>query len=250
MKEISLFSRKDMYIMSHDKKGRATFLKESFKRSPMYRYDNLHLANKIHYTKYNGIDIPIMDPYEGSLDFEFFPYTSYRKLEGKGQALHFFQNDDKFRYAVWNRLEETTFKLKEFDLLLAPDFTMFVDMPSFYALQSVYMTRFVGAYWQNCGYNVLPTVSWSNVDSFDFTFLGLPTNSPIAVCGVGVRKCKGSLELWHLGLLELEEKLHPTIILIYGDETIPLPNLHTPVKFITDNITKFFRNGRTKKNRD
>lgn len=237
----SIFSRKDMYIMSHDSKGKATFLKTTNKRRAMYRYDNLHLLDGIEFTSYSGIDIPIIEPFNGSIDLEYHPYTNHNKLTGVNQALHFFIHDDKFRYAVWNRLEETTFKLSKFQALLTPDFTMYVDRPSYYAYQAVFMNRLVGAYWQKCGYNVIPTASWGNADSFDFCFKGLPQNSPIAVGGIGLKSNPGALELWHYGLLTLEKTTNPSVIIIYGDDQLQLPELHTPVKFVIDNITKNFR---------
>ena len=247
MEENLLFSRKEMYIMSHDKEGKAFFLKDAYRRNPMYRYDNLHLVDDIRFDSFHGIDIPVLAPFKGRLDCEFIPYSEHKRHKGCGEAVHFFQNDDKFRYAVWNRLEQTTYKLRNFDFLLTPDFTMFVDRPSFFAIQAVFMTRFVGAYWQKCGYSVLPTASWSDVDSFEFAFLGLPKNSPIAVGGVGVKGNPGALELWHLGLLELEEKVKPSLILIYGDSQLELPKLVTPVQFIIDNITKNYRHDRNRK---
>ena len=242
MLENSLFNRKDMYIMSHDIKGKATFLKTVNKRRTMFRYDNLHLLDGIEFTSYSGIEIPILQPYNGSLNIDFYPYTDHNKLSGENQALHFFIYDDKFRYAVWNRLEETTFKLSKFYALLTPDFTIYVDKPSFYALQATFMTRFVGAYWQQCGYNVIPTASWGNADTFDFCFKGLPKNSPIAVGGLGLKSNPGALDLWHYGLLKLEETVSPSVIIIYGDDKLVLPELDTPVIFIKDNITKNFRN--------
>ena len=53
----------------------------------------------------------------------------------------------------------------------------------------------------------------------------------IAVCGIGVRGNNGALELWHIGLGELERRLHPLLIIIYGEEQ-DIPGLTTPVRFI------------------
>lgn len=55
VKQYSIFSIKDMYIISHDAKGEALFLKDSFRRRPMYRYDNLHLADGIDNALYMDI---------------------------------------------------------------------------------------------------------------------------------------------------------------------------------------------------
>ncbi|MBO4804407.1 MAG: DUF4417 domain-containing protein [Paludibacteraceae bacterium] len=244
MEEKNIFNRKEIYLISHDKNGKLFLDKNKTKRRPMYRYDNLHLVDGMSFTSYHGVDIPVLSPLLGSLECEFIPFSERKKYSGKNQGVHFFQYDDTFRFAVWNRLEKTTYDLKNFEILTTPDFTMYVDRPSFFALQSVFMTRFVGAYWQKCGYRVLPTASWSDVDSFEFAFLGLPEHSPIAVGGVGVKGNPGAQELWHLGLLELEKRVQPSQILIYGDSRLELPTLNTPVKFIIDNITKHFRNDR------
>ncbi|MBR2195353.1 MAG: DUF4417 domain-containing protein [Salinivirgaceae bacterium] len=237
-----LFSEKEMYVMAHTAKGKPTFIKEPHKGNPMYKYDNMHLSDGMEMVEYHGLEIPLLKPYTGTTELDYQPYSLWKKLNGEGQAVHFFMNDNEFRTAVWNKLEQTTYNLRKFDVLLTPDFSMYVDLMSFYGLLAVFMTRFVGAYWQKCGYNVIPTASWSNADSFKFAFVGLPQNSVIAVCGVGVSWSPAAVELWQMGLLELEKQVRPIEIIIYGSDKLELPKLHTPVNFIIDNITKNYRN--------
>lgn len=102
------------------------------------------------------------------------------------------------------------------------------------------MARFVGSYWQHCGFDVLPTASWGNADSFNYCFEGLPEQSVIAVCGVGHHKSRAHHELWKEGLRELERQKHPTGIVIYGEEE-NVEGIHTPMHFLETFINKKFR---------
>ena len=40
-----------------------------------------------------------------------------------------------------------------------------------------------------------------------------------------------TIELWYAGLSELERRLQPILIIIYGEERV-IPGLTTPVRFI------------------
>ena len=57
--------------------------------------------------------------------------------------------------------------------------------------------RFRDAIWCMCGYNVIPTASWGNADSFKYCYEGLPENSIIAVGGMGHHHCRAAESLWH-----------------------------------------------------
>lgn len=130
--------------------------------------------------------------------------------------------------------------MRDYELLLTPDYSLGVDVPDFCNKRHLYMTRFVGAYWQQCGYNVLPTASWGNVDSFRYCFEGLPEQSLLAVSGMGHHKSRAHKMLWQEALRELEKQKKPTAILVYGDEE-SVPNLQTPLLFIQSFISKKFR---------
>ena len=228
--------------MEHDQRGHS----RKFDAIPKYQrrkriYNNMHLMEGMTFTNKNGF--PQLSPYTGSTDFEVVSYIDRKKHSGKNQAVHFFLDDYKFRDPVWNNLEFSTYTLNKFDYCFTPDLSVWVDLPTdFYNKENLYRTRFVGAYWQLCGYNVIPTASWGNMDSFSYCFEGLPNNSIIAVSGMGHHTSKGAEFLWHYALKELERQKNPTMILIYGEEET-IPNLSTPLQFIQCFISKRFRNG-------
>lgn len=238
-----LFSRKEDYIMTHTEFGRSLAIEHlpSKKRRKII-YDNMHLMDGMMFTANNNF--PQMAPYTGSTDFTAVPYSmrnQYRNQENV--AIHFFLEDYVFRDAVWCRLEQTTMALVDFDVVFSPDLSLWRNLRTeFPNKENIYRSRFVGAYWQLCGYNVVPTASWGGLESLLFCFEGLPNNSIIAVSGMGNRKSADAFSLWCHGLRCLEKEKSPILILIYGAE-VDIPGLQTPVKFIPDYISKHFRNG-------
>lgn len=233
----SLLSPKEQYWQNHTARGTDVFFKQlsDCERRAM-RYENLHLTIGMKFI--NGM--PIVNPYKGTLDFEPVPYTKRNKYSGKGNAVHFFLDDYKFAN-IWNRLESVTHSLYKFDVLFAPDFSLYVNDDMFVQTNktSIYRSRFIAAYWQKCGYNVIPVASWGDVNSFKYCFDGLPENSVIALCGIGHSHCSAAKRLWHYAIDELVETKHPTALIVYGGED--KPSLDIPIMHFKDFITKNLR---------
>ncbi len=236
----SLFSKKELYIVEHTASGRDRKLEQIPKRYKRKQiYDNMHLMEGMTFT--SELRYPQIAAITYVPDLTYIPYTERNKYDGEGQAVHFFLDDYRFRDAVWCNLEYTTYSLRKFDYYVTPDFSLWKDLPTdFYNQQNIYRTRFVGAYWQMCGYNVVPTASWGGLNSFAYCFEGLPSNSVIAVSGMGNMANKDAYNRWCYGLRRLEETKHPIVILVYGPE-ITISDLHTPVKFLPDFITTKLR---------
>lgn len=236
----SLFSIKELYIMEHTASGQSLKIAQIPKRYKRKQiYENMHLLEGMTFTA--GLRYPQMTAITEIPDFTCVAYTERNKYEGKNQAVHFFQDDYRFRGAVWCDLERITYSLRKFDYYFTPDLSLWKDLPTdFYNLQNTYRTRFIGAYWQKCGYNVIPTASWGGLNSFAYCFEGLPSNSIIAVSGMGNMASEDAYNRWCYGLRRLEESKHPISILVYGQE-LDIPDLHTPVKFIPDFITTKLR---------
>lgn len=233
-----LFSRKEMYLMEHSRNGhprRMGSISESNRRKRSI--DNMHLMEGLSFVN----NVAQVAPYNGRTDFEPVAFTDRNRHDGKNQIVHFFQDDYKFLNQVWMHLEPTTMSLKKFDCLFAPDFSMWRDLPSEQPNRNnIYRNRFVTAYWQHCGYNVIPIASWGGIETLSYCFDGLPQNSVIAVSCTGNRRNHADYNYWCYALQRMEEKLSPTLIIIYGAQT-EVSGIRTPLKFIPDYITTHFR---------
>ncbi|MBQ9174380.1 MAG: DUF4417 domain-containing protein [Bacteroidales bacterium] len=230
--ENNLFSLKEIYYMEHISNGKAIELCNiPTKRRRKMVYNNMHLLGGMTFTTTN-LCCPQLEPYTGATDFVSVSYGERKKHDGKNEALHFFSDDYRFRDAVWCNLEYTTYDISKFDYVYTPDFSLWRDLPTdFYNRESIYRTRFIGAYWQKCGFNVIPTASWGDLASFSYCFDGLPMHSVLAVSGMGNRRNHDAFNRWCYGLRRLEESKAPIQIIVYGEE-VDIQGLHTPIKFV------------------
>ena len=239
--DLSLFPPKERYWMTHTASGKNIYfaqLPESVQRK--MRVENAHLMYGVKFTA--EYKMPEVAPYNGSLDFNLVSYVDRAKHHGKNEALHFFLDDYKF-VSVWNRLERVTHSLYKYDYLFAPDFSLFTDDDRFHNInrENVYRSRFIAAYWQNCGYQVIPTASWGDANSFKYSFEGLPEHSVIAVCGIGHDHDNSRKNLWRTAVNRLIEEKKPTILVIYGGKQEDYLLLPVKVKYIPDFISQHFR---------
>lgn len=239
--EGNLFSKKELYRMAHDAKGNSNLLRLVPEKNRRKMMDaNMHLMAGMEFE--NGY--PIIRPYHGPIDFSIVSYTERKKHSGEGQALHFFLDDFKFRDSIWYNLSYTTYAISNYDYVFTPDLSLWRNLKTdFPNMKNIYRTRFIGAYWQICGFDVIPTVSWGGLDSFNFCFNGLPHGGVFAVSAMGSKKDTFSFTRWCYGLRRLEDERQPSLILIYGDE-VEIPGLNTPVKFLSCFISNNLRNGK------
>ncbi len=106
-------------------------------------------------------------------------------------------------------------------------------MPFPMKLWNVYRSRFLGQWLQKEGLVVIPTVTWADVDTFEYCFQGIEKGSIVAVSTVGSRRNQSSLKIWVKGMDELIKRINPTAILIYGD----------PIQYEFGNINvKYYKN--------
>lgn len=63
---------------------------------------------------------------------------------------------------------------------------------------------------------MIPTISWSTPDSYDWCFDGEPEGGTVAVSSVGCMNGKKKKELFLSGYNAMIEKLHPESIIFYG----------------------------------
>ncbi len=239
--ELSLFTPRDEYFATHDKDGVSYAMKKLSETEQIKRkVDNLHLLEGITIT--NSFQMPKVDAYNGTTDFEMVPYNNRNIVTASIKAIHFFMNDYQFMTPAWKNVEKTTYTLVEEDLIVfAPDFSLYVDAPMPVNTTNIYRSRLVAAYWQKCGLRVIPTASWGDVDSFKYCFDGLPEHSVIAVCGIGHDHCKSAVRLFYEALHTLEDKKSPTNIIVYGGKRPDATQFDSEIVYFEDYVTKHFR---------
>ncbi len=182
-------------------------------KSILCRQDSKLLRNE--YESDNKWGIPCLSKEEIDLvNIRFMGYDKIGKVNSgnEDKTIHFILDDYKFN-AIYSKPEMSLKKLARFNALLTPDFSLYVNMPLAVQIENVFKNRWCGAFWQDYGFTVIPTVGWSNESSYEFCFLGIDTNATIAISTVGSRR---DLKDFMKGYDAMMEQLNPKTILCYG----------------------------------
>lgn len=183
----------------------------TYKQSEQY-YENLE---KIIFVGNGKFDIPTIAPEE--IDCVEFIGVNYAKTE-KGpneKGVHFFVDDYQFT-RFWNRPNAYIKMLQKFKCVFSPDFSIYTDFPKAMQIYNHYRKHWLGAYWQLMGIKVIPTIGWSDKESFEWCFDGEPISSTVAVSSVGTQQGKLTKQRFIDGYKEMMRRLKPTKIYFYG----------------------------------
>lgn len=178
---------------------------EKFRTNPMF------LRNQF---KGDGVfEIPKIEKEE--IELENIELIGYDKLSENetDKIVHFFLDDYKFE-AIWNDPEPRVEKLKKYKAVLAPNYSIYTEMPLSLKVYNTFRSRWCGAYLQAKGIKVIPTVVWGEPNTFWFCFDGITQGSVVAVSTLGVRKEKS---LFMQGYNEMIRKVKPKAIICYGE---------------------------------
>lgn len=137
-----------------------------------------------------------------------------KSSKDKDTGIHFFIDDYQFE-RVWTKPEKYIDVLKDYECILTPDFSLYMDMPMPMKIWNVYRSRQIGAYYQSKGIKVIPTISWAEPETYCFCFEGIAEDSIVAVSTLGIKE-KDSLEIYKDGIKAMIERLAPKKIIEYG----------------------------------
>lgn len=137
--------------------------------------------------------------------------------EDKKVGIHFYLDDYQFE-RIWANPEKYVDVLAQYDCILSPDFSLYLNMPMPMKIWNTYRSRFIGAYYQSKGIKVIPTISWAEKETFSFCFEGIPENSIVSVSTIGVKENADALDVWVEGMEKMIEKIKPSKILVYGGQ--------------------------------
>lgn len=164
-------------------------------------------------------DSPIIKPID--MDIEGVPligfnYSTSPKTEDKSNKIvHFYIDDYQFE-RIWNNADKYVDILRQYKAVLSPDYSLYADFPKAVSIFNHYRNQWCGAYWQEHGINVIPTVGWIDESSYSYCFDGVPHDALICISTVGSFATKESRKKWLKGYHKALEILTPKKILFYG----------------------------------
>ena len=212
--EVRALGNLDMSRYGFDFKSKAegfTYGQERLKTDRAYNLDLVSAADC-------GEDgMPILAPSDARpADLQGFNHAkSANEAEKAGLGCHFFIDDYQFE-RCWTTPLRVAPWLQPYSCVLGPDFSLYMDMPLPMQRWNVYRSRALCLIWQREGMDVVPTLSWSVPESYEFCFGGVPTGSTVATSTVGVLRDKDAMRVWQDGMAQAMERLSPARVLLYG----------------------------------
>lgn len=221
------------------------------------KFDDIFKENERHRTN-DTYNLGIMDN-ENVSDFwqmpiikndNFIPskligFNCAKTSKEKNVGIHFYLDDYQFE-RLWNKPEEYVDILKQYECILSPDFSLYMDMPMPMKIWNIYRSRLIGQYYQSQGIKVIPTLSWAEEETFEFCFEGIPKGSIVSISTIGVKKNKEALKIWKAGVDELIRRIEPSTILIYGGKLDYDYGNMKVIYYENEGTERMIKNGRTR----
>ena len=208
--------------------------------------------------------------YDGYFDIPFIPQNKiilpkklvrFDKINDSKNLneyfVHFYAYDELFdgQYGIWNvaNSQACSVKIRKNNILkkiigcqgiIAPDYSLYLDMPRVMQIWNVYRSRAIGYYLAKQGIYVIPNVRWSDKESYAFSFAGIRKNKVVAVGTLGCIKEISNRQLFYDGFIKMLEVLEPACIILYGPLSKDLKNFlqifHVNYIHFDADITNFY----------
>lgn len=179
-----------------------------------YKYTrNWENAEKAIFDGVGEYNIPVIEPETDYHEVKWIGFNNAKRTTHRnGVGMHHFIDDYQF-IREWTHIDQYVSMFKQFDFVMTPDFSTYADFPKALQIYNHYRKHWIGAYLQMHGVHVIPTISWSTPDSFDWCFDGEPKHSVVAISSVG---CMSVLDKFLEGYEAMIKALEPTKIIFYG----------------------------------
>ena len=212
--------------------------------SNSHRYRKRHCNNLdlcLSMNKSGAFEIPQLDPYTGPIPNSLIPFPAAMAAKEYTCGVHFYIDDYQFE-RIWNSPEKYVNKLSKYQCVIGPDFSQYSNMSYPMRMWNCYRNRVMSSFLQKHGVNVIPNVTWSLPDSYDYSFDGIPHNSVIAINCSSIVHCNLSKYLWYKGYEEAIKRLQPAYIIRYGNK---MPDEREDISiYFENNRLKMLRYGR------
>lgn len=182
--------------------------------------DNFGLFEPLNVTEKFGF--PVIQPvYELPEIKRWIDLQEFRKMSANGAdmsrcGLQLYNWDYKIQ-CLWESPSRYIAGLRRLGAVIAPDFSMYTDMPIIAQMWNHYKHNWLAAYWQENGVTVIPALSWSVPESYEWCFDGLPYQGVVSVSTQGLRRnTEQARDYFRRGYEEAMARLNPCGVVCYG----------------------------------
>lgn len=159
--------------------------------------------------------IPKLEPCELPEIASWVPFNDLSRKTGKTDGIQMYVDDYRIG-RLWQSPLRYIDGLRRAGAVLTPDYSIYTDVPAALGIYNHYRKHWLGAYWQQCGLTVIPTICWGGEETFEWCFDGEPHNAPVSVSSVGTQRRADTKSSFMRGYDAMLERLNPSCILFFG----------------------------------
>lgn len=160
------------------------------------------------------LEIPCIKP-EEALPKKIISFSKAVGGADYGAWIHFYEDDVAFE-RLWNNPFRYLPMLKRYSGVIAPDFSLYRDMPLVMQFWNIYRSHAVATWLQSEGVPVIANVRWGDSRTYSACCAGVPRKSAIAIGSHGCLKLSRERRYFAQGLRNVVDTLCPSTIVVYG----------------------------------
>lgn len=179
----------------------------------------LENINKAFFESDNYYGFPEIMPVTKKIEIpKYIDFDTYRRKRNKDTissiGTHFYIDDYKFQ-CVWNSPDKYITMFQSCDNIIMPDFSLYYDMPVALQIYNKYRNHWLSVYYSVKGVTVIPNVSLSIPNYFEWSFIGYPKKSVVAFSDIGTIRDSTCRKIVKLSYDEMINKLEPIQVLYF-----------------------------------
>jgi len=190
-----------------------------------YIESRYHLAWGERWKRSSRYHLPILNP-ESYVPDRVIPFDKIGKVSDTSGCVLTHLSDRRID-RLWNSPDHYFGRLKAFDCVSTPDFSLFLNMARPFIEYNALRSLMLGRRMQELGMRVLPAVMWAYPDTYDVCFEGIPRNSVVIVSTVGCVRRHEALKYFKMGMKAMLERVSPKGVVLYG--SVPEIDFAVPV---------------------
>lgn len=103
--------------------------------------------------------IPKLEPCELPEIARWVPFNDLSRKTDKTEGIQMYVDDYRIG-RIWQSPLRYIDGLRRAGAVLTPDYSIYTDVPAALGIYNHYRKHWLGAYWQQCGLTVIPTICW------------------------------------------------------------------------------------------
>jgi hypothetical protein len=159
--------------------------------------------------------------------------------------LHGYLDDPKL-LPLLKAPEKSLERFATYFAVTTPDFSLCTEMPLQDRIRSTWSNRALGAYFQQHGLRVVPSIRWAHLSDLEYVLDGLSAGGTIVLSTQGLMRDQSLRKTFEVGTEIVLQELRPKQVIIYGQ----LPHMthqklsaNTEIWRFSTDISRIYRTG-------